>query len=335
MNYEMKLKIRNKIPRKLLNLVTLFPKIVEMVKFNIDDNKRLIYSIILECERKRSYELLLNSHILEKGMSHENLRYGYGKNCLKGLSIELRNWIDNGYSTDNKAFIIAISALHEYYLLHKDIEEDLNFLHSTLGSELFGLIKNYEGNRKAGFKNPDQTDLYTSFAQFSISRVSLREYDERKSVSLDNIKKMIAIAKTAPSSCNRQAIRSYALLEKSKIIKILDLHKGMTTIPPSLIILTSDISAYPNARSRSLPYVDTGMFAQNLLLAATEMEIATVALNACMTAKMEQEMRGLLDIPKQEKITCLIAFGCMKSKVKTCKSCRIPLEDTLTIIGEY
>ena len=334
MKYKTKLWIKEKIPRKCMNFFSLPPKILEMLYFNWIDNKKLINCILVENEKKRSYELLLNSHILEKGMSHEEIRFGFGKNSLRALSAELKEWESKGYSKESSSYKIALSALHEYYLLHKKRKDDLMFLQKVLGQKLYEAVVSYNEDKKSGIKNYSGGEKFSSFTDFYKNRVSIREFDHSKEVSLEKIKSIIQVAKCAPSSCNRQTIKAYITLDPESVSKIISLHKGISVSPPGIIILTSDISAYPNAKTRNLPYVDSGLFANGLLLSATEKGIGTVVLNGCLSRSAEKQISQMLEIPKFEKITLLIAFGKMKGVSKVCESFRTPLDDTLTIIGK-
>lgn len=72
----------------------------------------------------------------------------------------------------------------------------------------------------------------------------------------------------------------------------MDRHHGIQTKPQGLFIITAEMSAYPNAKTRSLPYVDGGLFMMALSYALQEKFLGNVILNGCLSRKDELEIKN-------------------------------------------
>lgn len=111
----------------------------------------------------------------------------------------------------------------------------------------------------------------------------------------------------------------------------MDRHHGIQTKPQGLFIITAEMSAYPNAKTRSLPYVDGGLFMMALSYALQEKFLGNVILNGCLSRKDELEIKNNWHRGNR-KNNWFMSFGQMDESMLVCKSSRIPLEETLKFV---
>lgn len=83
--------------KKILKLVKLYlpDKILNRIrgtKIYEYDRKQFILSASDSSFEKLKFKLLLNTHVLEKGLSHIKIRYGFGLPVLRKLSNNIFEW---------------------------------------------------------------------------------------------------------------------------------------------------------------------------------------------------------------------------------------------------
>ncbi|OJG87056.1 hypothetical protein RV13_GL003857 [Enterococcus raffinosus] len=333
----MKLKFRRVLPTPVFSILSYIYKVVESINYNVQDNSLLLKALSKKNLSKRNYyEVLLNTHILEKGLSNKEFRSGFGREKIKRLSYEL-NICRNDSGQQNFPYQSAISVLAEYLKKHNNEKEVRSFFENIFSRKVMNDIDFYSNKNEpiSGVNLIKRKELEMkvgSFESIAKSRFSLREYDLKKSINPNDLKWAVDIAKLAPSSCNRQPIKAYCVLSEIKILKIMDRHHGIQTKPQGLFIITAEMSAYPNAKTRSLPYVDGGLFMMALSYALQEKFLGNVILNGCLSRKDELEIKKIIDIEETERIIGFMSFGQMDESMLVCKSSRIPLEETLKFV---
>ena len=177
-------------------------------------------------------------------------------------------------------------------------------------------INNYEKLQTSELNSPKyiQTPLYKDSAQydeFIKSFISVRRFNE-KEISNDIIVETIKTAQTASSSCFRQTPRCYAIKSKSIINSLSKNIAGLTGFSngvPLLFCITSDIRTY-DCVDRNLAFIDSSLFAQNLVLSLRAKNIYSVFLNFLQASKQDvASVKTILKIPEYEKIIIFIACG--------------------------
>lgn len=336
-SYEIKLFIREHIPTRMFTALSLPSKFLEAIKCYSFDIKKVLKSLFIESSEKFNYEFLLNSHAIEKGLAHKNLRFEFGINNLKRLNIEIGNWKKKykGIVLENIYYLNVLSALSEYVEIHKSCGHSVDFLNNHLSIDILEDLSNYNSKITLGGTHNEQlldiNKSKNSFCQISKTRFSVREFKDDV-VDVEKIIKCVEVAQHAPSSCNRQPIKVYFTEKIDKITEFQKIHGGLNgTTPPGIIVVTADIVAYPNFRSRSLPFVDGGLFIMNLILALQEKYIGNVVLNAAQSIKNEKKLEKLFEIPSTQKIVAYIAVGNMEENMKVGNSMRIPVADIFNL----
>lgn len=147
---------------------------------------------------------------------------------------------------------------------------------------------------------------------------SYRGYDESYRAKKEELLDMIAHARLAPSSVNKQPLKYVLVYEKEKVAQIqplthwakaLDMelpHKGM--YPTGFIIVCQDTSVVKNTDA----YLrDVGIVSQTILLRAVEM-----GLGGCMIGNYNKEMLSTtLNLSAQYYPHLIIAIGKPKETI--------------------
>ncbi|MBO3100184.1 nitroreductase family protein [Gelidibacter pelagius] len=278
--------------------------------------------------KNKEADLILNYHSLEKGMLFKDMKKGFATNRINNLHKVLKDpEIINNISRSQ--IKVGYQIMCQYYELHQekgyDIEEFFNheqyrFYKLVIDSNdqtCFNGIINWT---KEGFFKENNKE----FKKFAHSRKSVREFTGRK-FTHDILSKVIELANTAPSVCNRQASNVYLLEDKTKIDKTLKIQGGFTGYSENvsqLLILTNDRKYYYTIGERNQLYIDGGVYLMNLLYALHYYEIGNCPANWGKTYKDEEKLSEIIDLPESEKIICFIPIGDLKNNFRTTLSQR-------------
>src|SRR5690606_15486267 len=135
---------------------------------------------------------------------------------------------------------------------------------------------------------------------------------------------------------NRQAAKVKLIEDKNKIQEILKIQGGFNGFIESvnqLLILTIDRQYFYTVGERNQFYIDGGIYLMNLLYSLHIYEIAACPANWGKDIESENELNKIVQIPKSEKIMCLIPIGRANATIATTLSYRRSAEEVLTVIG--
>lgn len=282
-------------------------------------------------------QILFHTHQIEKGLSHNHFRPGFGKHALKDLSV-LLDKIKTIDPTSTQGFVYeqALSAIHAYVQRHKSIDFDLSYMSQLFSYEILKTIGS-DSPIKAGAFTLDCTakeiNRTVDFKTLSDNRYAIREYDASP-VTNNELMEAIRIATKAPSVCNRQSARVYIVTNQDKIKSLLDIqggYRGYPT-PPALLFITSDIRAFMNHQERNEPFVDGGIFSMSLLYSLEYIGLAACPLNAMFTDEQDTKTREILNMPDYEYPVMYISVGHFPKHAQVCYSSRFPAESITTIV---
>jgi len=284
-------------------------------------------------EERRAAHIIRLTHSIEKGLCIEKPKLGFGYekiNKVYTLSLEhIRKC-----KGDLICVYMATDAIAEYCAYHimngydsekfreiQKISHEMN-LYKPAGSG----ERKYGGTQKLTKKDIcfDVQELEAFFK----SRHSVRDYENGK-VSIDLIKKAVNIAQTAPSACNRQAVRVYAI-DSRKYVSDLNTNLegvgGFTDSVDRFLIITGKTSAYDEFEYKQF-VVSAGIFAGCLCLALHAMQLgACMIQRSIRTGGQWIEFCKKNDIPTDEQIVCLIAVGKLKPETIVPISMRYPID---------
>ncbi len=306
------------------------------------DNKRLIRNDIKLFDSFRNVstsdssmkKIILCYHVLEKGLTMPNRKYGFGMDVMRTLITEIDNHIAK-YGNDNEHINVAIGVIAEYMNIHKQ-QISTNCLDKDYENLICDFLQKH--NNVVATKQISITadELFThshsAFDLFSSSRHSVRNFNG--SISTDTVLKAIKLAQNAPSACNRQSIRVKIIENKEIIKKVFAIqrgNRGFGHLADKLIVLTTDMS-YWDVITRHGGYIDGGIYAMNLLYALHFYHIGACPLNACFTIKEEEVVRNIIGLSRTEKFVLFIAVGKVENNLMVNKSYRTRSENITTFI---
>lgn len=282
--------------------------------------------------------LMFFTHQIEKGLSHQDFRYGFGKGVLAQMAplmVQLKS-MDSTYQ-HNTAWKMALAALHEYRARHESVNYDLAYARKLFPDDIWSMIAQADirmGGSLIIRKEDKEDNARKPFRELSEGRHSVREFSNEP-VKLDEVMSAIEVAMRTPSVCNRQPTRVHVITNPAVISQAMPLQGGYRgyALPPALILITADNQAFMNQDERNEGFVDGGLFGMSLLLALEENGLAACPLNTMLPAKRDDATRKLLRIPDSEFLVMYIAVGHFLDESKTCHSQRLAADDITTVIA--
>lgn len=276
--------------------------------------------------------LLVDSHVLEKGLTMPDRRLGFGQPRIKNL-IRITNEYISNYGASPVQVQATLNDLAEYLAVHKKAS-------FALPEDIVKGIENllrYRLDKQENFSIPCTAENYfvedVDFEKFSFSRRSLRYYSNDE-VDIDRIIDAIRIAQNAPSACNRQATRVKIIQSKEAkeyVLSIQNGTRGFGHLADKILLVSTDMSNWAPV-DRNSAFLDAGIFTMNLLYALHHKHIAGCPLNADMDSKLFKGIHKRLNIPMSEIPVCFITIGNAPKEFMIAKSQRIDVENVYSIV---
>lgn len=282
--------------------------------------------------------IMFLTHALEKGLSHSDFRFGFGKHIFVELPQLLSNFeeVDSNYF-ENVVYKECMSALAEYIRVHEEKNVDISWQKSCFTDKQLELIANAKPDDGGTIIIQAKDKLENSkltFERLIRNRHSIREFSTVP-VPLEKVKKAIDLAMYAPSVCNRQSSRVYIITNEQTIKQALRVQGGFVgyPMPKTLLLVTSDLRAFMNVYERNECYTDGGLFSMMLLLSLESLGIASCPLNTMFSHRINDMTREIVGIHDYEVPIMYIAVGQFPQAIKTCRSARYDGSD-ITFIDE-
>lgn len=279
-------------------------------------------------------QIIKTYHVIEKGLSMPNTRFGFGKDPLNSL-ISLCSSFKERFGESDEQYQHAIGVIIEYEEFHKlhNHELDIEILKKIdkLKNDLS--IAVLPGKQVEVGSNDYFKDSASDFVLFSNSRHSVRNYSEEE-VPLSLIKQSISLVRNTPSACNRQTVRAYVYSDKTQIDDILAVQggtRGFGHLANKLIIVTAELGVFIGLNERNQGYIDGGMFAMNLLYALHNSKIAACILNCSILPSKDMKLRTLTGIKESEVFIAMISCGYVPENFKLATSRRNNIDDIIEV----
>ena len=211
-------------------------------------------------------DLLILSHVLEKGITMPERRNGFGYERVRTI-IVLCNNIISQWGAEYVEVQAALSDLKQYYDMHKDANFQLPDDIVDGIEKLIPQLKNNDENCFVATKS-DYLKQYTDFSEFAKSRHSVRWFDNTP-VDDEKLLAAIKLAQTAPSACNRQATRVKIILSpegKKLCCELQNGNRGFGDKADKWLLITTELGDWAHTDIASA-YIDAGIFTMNLLYA--------------------------------------------------------------------
>ena len=278
---------------------------------------------IIPNEKSELANLMIKSHVLEKGITMPNRRLGFGYDRVRAL-ITWTNEAIKKYSPNRIEIQTTLNVLDQYFQIHKtanfQLPDDIHFgITQLLKYKTFETSICYETN------SIDYFSKTKDFKDFAHQRHSVRWYDKNNKIDKATLLDAIQLAQTAPSACNRQSTKVYIVEDEEKKQKILELqngNRGFGFAADKIILLTADMR-YWFYRERTFAFLDAGIFCMNILYALHYYKIGACTLNAHLYKKQRKILQNLIGYDKAEMPVVFIAIGNVPEKFKVCGSQRI------------
>lgn len=276
-------------------------------------------------------------HSIEKGLSIEAPRLGFGVakiNELFKMAGEYR-----GLNTGcDFCLNILRDALKEYFVFHdeKGFDSEDYRATKTLYKEFFGDVSNsdekYGGTQSLCLNDLDYN--INEIEKLFYTRHSVREFSG-EDVDIELVKKAVHLAQTAPSACNRQAVRVYAI-KPDKYIKDMNTNLegigGFAEDVSYFLLITGKVSAYSDQEVNQFA-VSASIFAGYLSLALHAYKIgACIVQRGIRYTKQWEEFAKANGIPGDEQIVCMIGIGCLKDTTTVPISKRFDTDKIFTVL---
>ncbi|MEX1447572.1 nitroreductase family protein [Enterococcus sp. C76] len=276
-------------------------------------------------KEKLKARLLFFSHSIEKGLSREKIRYGFGKKVLPELYRLVKLYHKLDYDLDDSVYLNSLSILNQYICVHQLQQFDISkIINVKEFNDIYWLDDNGTGGVKYILGDHLQKNNFKNFKELALNRSSVRDYCDSE-VDLQKINEAIEIATKSPSVCNRQSARIRVIRNKSLIEKALKVQGGFNgyNLPPCLLLITTDTRYFIDVLERNQVYIDGGIFAMSLLYALEYENLAACALNTMFDPKREIVTRKLLNIENYENLIMYISVGNFKKQYRVPKSYRL------------
>ena len=281
-----------------------------------------------KCQNKEREQLIMSAHVIEKGLSLKDVRPGFGISKILKLLTHLDNYT-NRYS-DQETLAFALSVIDAYIEFHEDIGHEINAeiiqMHAKLSNKINANVdfKHLKGGIIHLSKEEVLQSLNGGFEAFAKSRHSLRQFTGGQ-IEKARIEKAFQIAETTPSACNRQPWHNFVFMDKTNIVKILEIQHGARQFKDdvaALVIVTSTPNAFYGQEFHQ-HLVNGGLYAMNLLYALHSLGLGAIPLNGGISHEQQKQILDICNSDGNDDLIMLIAVGQMPNEFSVAKSARI------------
>ena len=295
-------------------------KLIDIIRYylmhikNAYRQRKILYGNKYNSDRT-AYNIIRLTHSVEKGLSIEKPRLGYGEakqNELMELICKLKN---SKNKLHMEAIRMGVDALNEYLIYH----DKMKFQNShTQKIRIF--LKDYVCSDPeyvaGGVYHLCKSDMNFNVSEIEKlfkTRHSIRIFDD-SDIDDDKIEKAVKLAQTCPSACNRQGVRVYGIKpEKADFFKEwMTGTGGFEKNIKEFILITAKLSAYRDNE----PYqyiVSASIFAAYLSLT-----LHAYGLGACIVQRPViwneawERVRLKMKIDEDEQAICILGVGNLK-----------------------
>jgi nitroreductase len=273
-------------------------------------------------------------HKIEKGMALPSPRHGFGSSWIVPNFLPLLETYSREYGDDDTVRTCR-KALVAYLGFHaqpnsQQGEPTVRAIEAYLTNSPSGPSNCLGGVKEVSVKTLE-ANWAVDFERFAAARHSVRVF-ANKQVDPTLVERAVSTAQKAPSVCNRQAWRVYALSEAEAVKKALAFQNGNAGFGdqiPCLLLVTCDTSAMLFSYERNQIYIDGGLFSMTLVYALQSVGLASCCLNLCLPWTIEKRLARLYQIPDCERAIMMIAVGYLPERVFVAQSQRQALNSVL------
>lgn len=311
-------------------LVELYCSLKDFLFFkNARENKEFKVSVLCA-------DIFRLVHSIEKGLSIENPRLGFGLSKMR----QILGWIEELNElgrTDEKCVMAANDAFIEYFKYHdeKKFSSDEYLYIKQRSEKILGLKSHLPKFGGTLSVNKDELDYdFAQIEKFFKTRHSVRQFSKEK-VDLDALKKAIELAQTAPSACNRQAVRVY-VVEPQKYVSDtqsnLEGIGGFTDDVSYFLVITGKLSAYGEFEFKQFA-ISASIFAAYLSLTLHAYKIGACIIQRSIRATNQwKRFCQLNNISQDEQMVVMLGVGNLKEKMTVPVSKRYDVDEIMRVL---
>lgn len=284
---------------------------------------RRIYSILTnpKYENNRHLgEIIRNTHSLEKGLSLENVRMGFGLAKIKESRTHILAYKNNGGDMSSEPLVMFIDALNTYLSYHKEknFNNDAVREATDIYNELSSIIQSVDGSYggvmhvyRNGFSDSEIATIERLFND----RHSMREFDHTP-VDESKLRKAIELAMRCPSACNRQCYRMHIVDKKDFAVlnNWFDGTGGFAEDLDKMIFISGKMSVYRPGEIHQ--WIVTGsIFASYLTLSLEAYGIGCCFIQRPVTPSSNWDIIAKkIGAAGDEMLICCMGIGNMKNE---------------------
>lgn len=280
--------------------------------------------------RRIAHKTIIEAHTIEKGLALPYPKPHFGQEKIRALLDMNRGWQPPANDLSRS---MLLGALRDYCATFAAIEppdpalakEVARFIDRSETADATGGVVVRAGGAIA------RSDHAIDFLK---GRFSVRDFgaDPLTTAQIDSV---VELAQKAPSQCNRQSVRIHAYRDRAMISRLLTLQggaRGFVETVPTLLIVTSEITAWGGPQQRNQLYVDGGIYTTMLLLSLGAHGFASCPLNLAVTNSNERKIKASASIPARERLVVMIAAGHPpEGMIRAARSPRLAANDVLTL----
>lgn len=292
-----------------------------------------LYKILSSKEyenRRLEGEIIRNTHSIEKGLSLESVRLGFGYKKMKYAFGCIDRYVKNGGDINIIPIKMYAGAVSAYLKFHKersyidDHIKEISKMSYSLNNKITNKGIDFGGYMDISHCNYDQIEQDVIRKLFE-NRHSVREFAGTP-VDEKDLTQAINMACHCPSACNRQCYRVYIVDHKdfSKLKGWMDGVGGFADELDKILIVTGNLSVYRSGERYQ--FVVTGsVFASYLTLSLEAMNIGCCFIQRPLTPnKSWSKISTILEVSGDEQVVCALGIGNFKDKYKVPVSYRFP-----------
>ncbi len=267
-------------------LYNLYTAIVEYSK----DARLYIHNSLIDGYSKTEDRFLgkitLNAHVIEKGITMPNRRFGFGQDKMRSLVLLCNEYVECGYNIHQPLFESAVSVISEYNDLHAKnnvpIEEKLQ-------NEINIFLANFPDIdiHPQPLVKREEIFYRGDFLYVAQHRHCIRNFQGH--VEEDKLRDAISLAQTSPSACNRQPVRVYVIQNTRKKNDLFETitsmqrgNRGFGYNADKLLIIAVEMDTYNGLGERNQMYVDGGSYTMNMMYSLQYYGISSCILSSAL-----------------------------------------------------
>lgn len=263
-------------------------------------------------------------HKIEKALALPEPRPGFGLAVAARL-IELieryrQRWGEDGTTA---AAAGALVAYRDFQRRHDALDPSLASLDGLQDEAV--AVHEIEGEAIRARGQRGLEDFFTS-------RHSVRNFADLP-VDRADVERAVALARYAPSVCNRQSWRVHAFDRREDVDAVLATqsgNKGFGHTVPTVLVVTTDLRTFFSVGERYQCWIDGGMFAMALVYALHSLGLATCCLNWSVERKQDRLLHRRAGIPPHERVIVQIAVGQLPDRLAVAHSQRLGVDEIMT-----